>query len=622
MTNENWGPALRQLHTVLNAGALGTLADATLLERFLAGRGDDDSAAAFAALVERHGPMVLGVCRNVLRNLHDAEDASQATFLILAKRARLDPPGRLAGELALRGRAAGRGQGEGRSGPKAGDRAARGRDEGTVRRSEDPRGDPCPELYAELDRLPERFRAPIVLCHLEGLTNEQAAGQLGLPVRTVQRRLSQGRERLRSRLVRRGVEPASASSAAGFAATAVSEAWLEATVRAAAGLAAGREIAAVASATVAALTQGVLTMMFVGRLKIVAAVVMAAGAVVVAMVGAGAAIASRRHAEPVDSEGRGRASRVERWCHENGGPSVHRGLGRGSRGWSSTRRAGRSPVPGLFALDSRPHGRDNQGRRDLRHRDQRTEAGQPIVPGDGRRRGAAGDLPVRWSDGLQGPSRALVRIVLRPARAVTVTVVDGRGAPVAGAAVVVLDIVFPVAKGRTDARGIAVLRAPADAIDPVDLSAASPASASTTSRITGASRPVFRRRRSGPARLERHAHRPRPGGRLGGQAGARRRDRADDGPQEGKAQRGQRLRVSRQGSHGRAGGRDVRLAAGRHSRPELPFSVPRRSYSAPKWAMLETDKPDAEVTMRVLRLTPHIGQGHQARRLARGWHPR
>ena len=89
----------------------------------------------------------------------------------------------------------------------------------------------------ELDRLPETIPAPIVLCHLEGLTNEQAAGQLGLPVRTVQRRLAQGRERLRARLVRSGVDPAVGLLGSGFAAHAVSDAWLAATVRAASGLA-------------------------------------------------------------------------------------------------------------------------------------------------------------------------------------------------------------------------------------------------------------------------------------------------------------------------------------------------------------------------------------------------
>ena len=88
MVSQHRGAALRHLHTVLNAGAVGGLADGVLLERFLAGRGDADSSAAFAALLERHGPMVLRVCRDVLGNAQDAEDASQATFLILARSAR------------------------------------------------------------------------------------------------------------------------------------------------------------------------------------------------------------------------------------------------------------------------------------------------------------------------------------------------------------------------------------------------------------------------------------------------------------------------------------------------------------------------------------------------------
>ena len=93
MASEIRGEALRQLQSLLSAGVLGSLPDRVLLERFLAGRGNADSSAAFAILVERHGPMVLGVCRGVLKNLHDAEDAAQATFLVLAQERGFDQEG-------------------------------------------------------------------------------------------------------------------------------------------------------------------------------------------------------------------------------------------------------------------------------------------------------------------------------------------------------------------------------------------------------------------------------------------------------------------------------------------------------------------------------------------------
>jgi hypothetical protein len=128
----------------------------------------------------------------------------------------------------------------------------------------------CPELHEELDRLPERFRLPVLLCHLEGLSYEQAARQLNCPIRTVQSRLARARQRLRDRLTRRGLGPSVVPLAALLtpdAATAIlSETWKHATVQAAVRYAAGGTAAAMIPTSVAALTQGALRAMVLHRL--------------------------------------------------------------------------------------------------------------------------------------------------------------------------------------------------------------------------------------------------------------------------------------------------------------------------------------------------------------------
>jgi RNA polymerase sigma factor (sigma-70 family) len=174
--------------------------DAELLRRFAHARDD----AAFAALVRRHGPMVFGVCRRVLRDSHEAEEAFQVTFLVLVRKAGgLRQPGRLASWLygvanrvARKSRvtAARRGKHE---------RAAAEPSAGV------PPAEVDSDLRAVLDEemvaLPEKYRAPLVLCYLEGLTNEAAAERLGWPAGSMSYRLARGRELLRKRLVRRGV---------------------------------------------------------------------------------------------------------------------------------------------------------------------------------------------------------------------------------------------------------------------------------------------------------------------------------------------------------------------------------------------------------------------------------
>ena len=197
------GGIQRQLRTVFNLGTIGELTDGQLLERFATG-GGEAAELAFAALVERHGPMVLRVCRHVLADPNDAEDAFQATFLILVKKARSlwvqDSLGpwlhRVAHRVATRARFSAARLREHEK------RAAATRP--TLVRERGDWDELLSYLHEEIDRLPERSRMPVVLCDLQGLTHEKAARHLGWPVGTVKSRLARGRELLRGRLSRRG----------------------------------------------------------------------------------------------------------------------------------------------------------------------------------------------------------------------------------------------------------------------------------------------------------------------------------------------------------------------------------------------------------------------------------
>jgi RNA polymerase sigma factor (sigma-70 family) len=181
------------------AGAFGPrdhLTDGQLLERFVRLR--DESA--FAALVRRHGPMVLGVCQRVLGHAQDAEDAFQATFLVLVRKASsLEKPELLANflygvayrtALNARSRAARRGRHE----REAASMCSAASDPESF-------GQEVHELLdEELHRLPEKYRTPLILCYLEGKTNEEAAQLLGWPLGSMSFRLARGRELLRDRL--------------------------------------------------------------------------------------------------------------------------------------------------------------------------------------------------------------------------------------------------------------------------------------------------------------------------------------------------------------------------------------------------------------------------------------
>lgn len=193
----------RSLRSLFEIGVVGELSDGQLLERYRTGE-RDEAEAAFAAMVERHGPMVLRVCRRLLDDPNDAEDAFQATFLVLLRRAGTirDRASVAAWLHGVAVRVASRARVESARRHRIERRGARpemGSDVGPDRLDLESLVD------GELARLPEKYRQPIVLCYLEGMTHEGAAARLGWPVGTVRGRLARARDLLRTRLTRRGV---------------------------------------------------------------------------------------------------------------------------------------------------------------------------------------------------------------------------------------------------------------------------------------------------------------------------------------------------------------------------------------------------------------------------------
>ncbi len=197
------GAVLKELDRAFNQGTISGLTEGDLLERFVSGRDE----AAFGALVARHGPMVLGVCRRLLRDESDVDDAFQATFLVLARRAGAIRRGDLVGHWLY---------------GVAHRVSVRARAIASRRRVHEPTGLQTVEIHAEADpnsgenielraildeelgRLPASLRSPVVLRYLEGLTHDEAARQLRWPVGTVRSRMARARDLLRRRLARRG----------------------------------------------------------------------------------------------------------------------------------------------------------------------------------------------------------------------------------------------------------------------------------------------------------------------------------------------------------------------------------------------------------------------------------
>jgi RNA polymerase sigma factor (sigma-70 family) len=262
----------RYVRMLWSVGTVGGLTDRELLERFTE-QGREASELAFATLVERHGPMVFRVCRSVLRDPHEAHDAFQATFLVLVRRARSlwvrDSLGPWLHQVAYRVASCARSDTARR---RRHERRAAERSGRDVREEDhDDLGD---VLHDEVNRLPWGCRAAVVLCYFDGLSPEQAAGQLGCPVGTVQSRLARGRARLRTRLTRRGLAPALGALGTGIVADAAPvlppAGLVEATIEAAL----PKSAAAVGvSGSVIRLTQGALKTMFLIKLRTVAATI-------------------------------------------------------------------------------------------------------------------------------------------------------------------------------------------------------------------------------------------------------------------------------------------------------------------------------------------------------------
>jgi RNA polymerase sigma factor (sigma-70 family) len=299
--------ASRDLQLLFSEGTLHGLSDGRLLERF----GTHREEEAFEALVRRHGPMVWGVCRRVLRNHHDAEDAFQATFLVLARKGDAIAHRELvanwlygvAHQTAMKARST---------------RTKRQMREGQVTDMPEPEAgsehfpdDLTESLDRELSRLPDKYRIPIVLCELEGKSHRAAAEELGWPIGTVSGRLSRARAMLAKRLVRQGVALsvgslevllAQESASAGMPATLIGS-----TARAASLFAAGGAITVGAvPAQVAALTGAVMKTMLLSKLKMTTAMFLAASVLVAGGTGlnyrAWATESTTQEAKPAEPE--------------------------------------------------------------------------------------------------------------------------------------------------------------------------------------------------------------------------------------------------------------------------------------------------------------------------------
>jgi RNA polymerase sigma factor (sigma-70 family) len=412
---------------------------------------------------DSHSKMVLGICRRMLRDTHAADDAFQASFFVLARRApsiskRASVGGwlcKVAYRVALQAKAQTSKQAH-REIPLQEVSTELGPGANAEQR----------ELHLlideEVNRLPEKYRLPLVLCYFEGKSNGETARELGCPVGTLQSRLTRARERLRTRLTRRGVVP-SAGLLAGIlsesvASTCVPTPLVTSTAAIAARLAAGQALGT-ASVRVAALTEGVLRAMWITKVRIIAVVL------AVSLLGTGAGLLTHRAwGEKPSAIEKGDSS-----PRQAGGASKSN-VAQSAAGESMTRimgvvvdEAGR-PVAGTRVNVTwlRKNPEDTTTAADGSFS---LQIGFPIRSSEtvhafaesGARQGLA-----RFEESFS-PASLPVRVVLKPARNLTVHVRDVKGSPVEGAAVELPFLLSPFSQALTDARGIAWFRLPADA---------------------------------------------------------------------------------------------------------------------------------------------------------------
>jgi len=286
------GSVGRQIESLFDGSSVAGLTDRQLLDRFTTRR-DAGAEVAFTALVARHGPMVLGICRQILGDRHHAEDAFAAVFLVLACTARSIRKPDLLGTwlygVALRtahkaktrlGRQRKIEEGDAMSGPVAvtvvepmvppADVSAMAREQAEI-------------LHREVARLPKPFRLPVVLCYFEGLTLDQAATRLRWPPGTLRSRLARARDKLRRRLTRRGLVLPSADLtlvlSPGSASARVSSFLGNATTKAAIQFTAGQALGKAMSTSVAALAQEVLRSMLINKMSAVLLTLLVLGSV-------------------------------------------------------------------------------------------------------------------------------------------------------------------------------------------------------------------------------------------------------------------------------------------------------------------------------------------------------